>query len=254
MPVHDWSRIQAGIFHDFHQRWIISLSNALNQSLLPEGYYALAEQSAGGLIPDVITLEQRVDTQDPIVPAIPGRSQALAVLDSPPQTQYSHAGDTDGYARRATHVVIRHASGDRVVGYIEIVSPGNKQSEAAIHALFEKLHTALRDGCHLLIVDLLPPTKRDQRGLHAEFWSRFFGDDNVPGCDEKKPLGMAAYHSINIPKAYFQPFAVGDKLINMPVFLTKDHYVSLPLERTYLEAWNGVPKRWQDVIDNCGVD
>jgi len=44
MPIHDWTKVPAGIFHDFHAAWIIELRNALNDGFLPSGYYALAEQ------------------------------------------------------------------------------------------------------------------------------------------------------------------------------------------------------------------
>ena len=50
MPVHDWTRVSAGTFHDFHSAWIIHLKEALNNGLLPEGYYALSEQHAGRVI------------------------------------------------------------------------------------------------------------------------------------------------------------------------------------------------------------
>lgn len=33
MPVHDWTRVEAGIFHDFHTAWIPELRRALNGSL-----------------------------------------------------------------------------------------------------------------------------------------------------------------------------------------------------------------------------
>ena len=47
MPIHDWTRVDAGLFHAFHQRWISALSDALNTGVLPRDYYALAEQSVG---------------------------------------------------------------------------------------------------------------------------------------------------------------------------------------------------------------
>jgi hypothetical protein len=56
MPVHEWTRVTAGTFHDFHKAWITELRNALNGGLLPEGYYALGEQRAGDMSPDVLTL------------------------------------------------------------------------------------------------------------------------------------------------------------------------------------------------------
>ena len=61
MPVHDWTRVDAGIFHDFHHAWIEELKRELNGGLLPGDYYALAEQHAAGFGPDVLTLEARTD-------------------------------------------------------------------------------------------------------------------------------------------------------------------------------------------------
>ena len=51
MPIHDWTRVDAGLFHDFHQRWTVSLSNALNAGVLPADYFALVEQNIRGPIP-----------------------------------------------------------------------------------------------------------------------------------------------------------------------------------------------------------
>jgi hypothetical protein len=57
MPVHDWSRVAAGIFHHLHHSWIEEIQRALNSGLLPDTYYALAEQRAAGYGPDVLTLQ-----------------------------------------------------------------------------------------------------------------------------------------------------------------------------------------------------
>jgi hypothetical protein len=37
MPVHDWTQVTAGTFHDFHKAWITELRNALNGGVLPGG-------------------------------------------------------------------------------------------------------------------------------------------------------------------------------------------------------------------------
>lgn len=60
MPIHDWTRVEAGDFHDFHQCWVIALRNALNAGLLPPDYIAVAERVTGRPIPDVVTLQTRV--------------------------------------------------------------------------------------------------------------------------------------------------------------------------------------------------
>jgi len=54
MPLHDWTRVDAGTFHHFHSIWITHLSEWLNGGALPEGYYALAEQHAGLMVGDVL--------------------------------------------------------------------------------------------------------------------------------------------------------------------------------------------------------
>ena len=59
MPMHDWTRVDAGICHDFHHEWISEIKRALNRGLLPPDYYAIAEQVAAGFGPDVLTLQDR---------------------------------------------------------------------------------------------------------------------------------------------------------------------------------------------------
>ena len=61
MPIHDWTRVTAGTWHDFHLAWIAEIRNALNGGRLPPSYYAQAEQIAGPMGPDVLTLQ----TPDP---------------------------------------------------------------------------------------------------------------------------------------------------------------------------------------------
>ena len=41
MPIHDWTRVDAGLFHAFHQSWSVRIQDALNAGVLPKGYYAL---------------------------------------------------------------------------------------------------------------------------------------------------------------------------------------------------------------------
>jgi hypothetical protein len=38
MPIHDWTRVDAGIFHDFHHSWIEEIKRALNRGLRPFGH------------------------------------------------------------------------------------------------------------------------------------------------------------------------------------------------------------------------
>ena len=38
MPIHDWARVDAGLFHAFHQNWIIKLCDTLNADGLSADY------------------------------------------------------------------------------------------------------------------------------------------------------------------------------------------------------------------------
>jgi len=194
MPVHDWSRVTAGTFHDFHLAWIAELRRALNGGLLPRGYYALAEQVAGDIIPDVLTLQhsQGDSPLDGFREESNGTEGAvLAVADSPPRvsvTATTHGAIT--LALRQRQVVIRHATGDRIVALIEIVSPGNKDSHAMLRAFLEKASAALRAGYHLLVLDLWPPGNFDPSGIHGALWAMVGGTSYHPRTD--RPLTLAA--------------------------------------------------------------
>ena len=59
MPIHDWTRVSAGTFHDFHQGWTIEIRDRLNSGVLPDGYYAMADQRVSGPEPDVVALRSR---------------------------------------------------------------------------------------------------------------------------------------------------------------------------------------------------
>src|SRR5438270_695558 len=88
MPVHDWTRVKAGIFHDFHMAWIFLIKEALNAGLLPPDYYALTEQHAGGIEPDVLTLKGLAGPRgEPDRPAGDGDPASGGLKVAPPRVR-----------------------------------------------------------------------------------------------------------------------------------------------------------------------
>lgn len=250
MPVHDWTRVEDGIFHAFHEGWIIHLSEALNDGLLPPDYYALPDQSGGMIGPDVLTLHT-----PPSNGGVPGGGPpgAVAVQASPPAvafTAVSHA-EIDDPVLRQRALTIRHTSGDRIVAVVEILSPGNKSSQDALRAFLDKAVAVLIRGIHLLVIDLFPPGPRDPRGIHSAIWERFGHPPFEPPAGS--PLTLVSYAAGETRSAYIQPIAVGQVLPPMPLFLLPDWYIQVPLEQTYQEAWRGTPPRWRNVIDPPGT-
>ena len=241
MPIHDWTRLEAGDFHHFHQCWVVGISNALNGGILPPDYLAMAEQVTGRPIPDVVTLSTREPKGEP---------GGIATATAPPTARVIAKFEKVNYAKRADRVVIRHGRG-KVVAIIEIVSPGNKDSRNAIRSFVEKAADILNQGVNLLVVDLFPPTPRDPQGIHKAIWDEF-GDEPFeapPG----KLLIVASYIGGDIPTAYVESIGVGDPLPSLPIFLSETRYIPAPLEMTYLQAWAVFPALLKELIDPVTV-
>lgn len=247
MPVHDWKRVSAGTFHDLHLSWIAEIRKALNGGLLPANYYAMAEQVAGETVPDVLTLHTEVNGGGPPAPSAPFPSGGTTVLVAPPKVSRTAETEIDQYLRKQNQISIRHASSDRVVALLEIVSPGNKSGQQHFREFIEKSLAALALGHHLLIIDLHPPTARDPQGIHGAIWAELCNDAYTAPSD--KPMTLVSYAAGMTTRAYIEPVAVGDSLPSMPLFLDREHYVLAPLEATYQAAYEGTPARWKSVLD-----
>lgn len=175
MPTHDWTRVTAGTYHHMHQGWITELGRALNNGILPAGYYALSEQVAGRTAPDVLTLEyvreglaaEGLDPRDFAGEGSDegrawqfggGGSGGIALAEAPPRAQAVESiPEAALLTLKRRRIVIRHATGDRVVALVEIVSPGHKSGAGAMQAVVDKAVAALQQGYHLLMIDLFPP-------------------------------------------------------------------------------------------------
>src|SRR4051812_20650028 len=120
MPIHDWTRVDANLFHHFHQAWIMTQCNALNGGLLPRGYSALVEQHAAGVVPDVVALHRRPRPDRPV-----GPTGGAVITATPPRTRHVLQAQREVLAARGNRITVRHPLG-RVVCVIELVSSGNK--------------------------------------------------------------------------------------------------------------------------------
>ncbi len=236
MPMHDWTRVDAGLYYHFHQRWAGAICDALNAGVLPADHFALVEQRAGGLIPDALALRLRATAGPAEEPA-----GGTAVAVAPPRTRHSsRLTEAERYARKSSQVAVRHRHGD-VIAVVELVSPGNKSSEtafAAFAAFVRKSADLIQAGVHLLIVDPFPPGPRDPRGVHPAVWGEFDDDPYTPPADQ--PLTAAAYDAGEWT-SYVEPFAVGQLVPELPLFLRPGVYVPCPLEATYQDTWRVFP-------------
>lgn len=245
MPIHDWSRVDANLFHDFHQTWTIAIRNALNAGLLPKGYSALVEQHAAGVVPDVLALQRRPRGNRPAEPL-----GGALVTATAPRTRHVIRAQQESSAHRGNRITIRHPLG-RVVCVIEIVSPGNKSSRSALRSFVEKTVDFLRNGIHVLVIDLFPPSVRDPQGIHKAIWDEI--EEEPFQLPPEKPLTLAAYVA-DLPKtAYVEPVGVGDSLPDMPAYLDPDSYVPVPLETTYQASWASCPEDMRELVEHGDI-
>jgi len=245
MPIHDWTRVDAGLFHAFHQSWIITLSRALNTGVLPPDYFALPEQSIRGPVPDVLTLRLSPGRGE-----LNGTAPGLAVAAAPPRTRLVRRAEDTIYARKADRIAVRHRHG-QVVAVIEIVSPGNKSSNNELRAFVEKTSNLIAQGIHLLVIDLLPPSQRDPQGIHKTIWDEFVEEDFELPADQR--LTLVAYDAGPPPVAYVETVAVGQALPDMPLFLKPEYYVPAPLEETYRTTWDDFfPSALKGLLETTG--
>ena len=250
MPIHDWTRVDAGIFHHFHQRWIVAITDVLNQRLLPGEYYALTEQRGAGFEPDVLALRLGGPGRDDAGPtpvAQPPDQAGGGLLTAPPRVRITAETDLEFYRRKQSVVAVRHVSGDHLVAIVEVVSKGNKSGRGAFDDLVGKAAELLGRGVHLLILDLQPPTRRDPQGIHGAIWDEVAGEEYTAPPD--KPLTLAAYEAGAVVRAFVEPVGVGDTPIDMPLFLEPGRHVAVPIEETYRVAFDFVPRRWRTVLE-----
>ena len=255
MPVHDWTRIYAGAFHDFHHEWLSTVKWALANGLLPSDYYAMVDQIAGGLDPDVLALHRPSELFPPVVPLTNGSQRdrdvrpgrGVSIAERRPRARFHVTNEPKWYANKRKVVSIRHVSSHEVVAVVEIVSPGNKNSRYGIPAFTRKAEEVLAAGVHLTVIDVFPPGPRDPRGIHPLIW----GDETASAFefDAMKPLTCAAYVGGPGTEAFVETFAVGDPIPDIPLFLTPDLFVEIPLNQTYEAAYERVSSSVREVLE-----
>jgi hypothetical protein len=176
------------------------------------------------------------------------RERGIALAETPPPISCKLIADPKAiYRTRRRTLTIRHSSGHRIVAFLEILSPGNKDRAASVEQLVNKVDSALTQGVHVMVVDLFPPGRFDSEGVHGAIWARFGTEEHVVPANG--PLTLASYRAVVPVEAYIEHLAFGEALPEMPLFLDLDTYIGAPLESTYQTAFQDMPALWRDVLD-----
>ncbi len=131
---------------------------------------------------------------------------------------------------------------------IEVVSPGNMDSNHAISSFVAEAVDFIRNGIHFLVIDPFPPTPRDPSGIAQAIWDQLAGEP-LATRPAGKPLTVAAFDAGEPLTAYVDTVAVGDPLPDAPLFLAPGWYVNVPLEQTYRASWDVTPRPIHDLLE-----
>ena len=168
----------------FHSKWANVLVDALNETLLPSGYFAEPHVHRGARVEiDAATFEGESASH------LPARNGATAVLPAtwaPPEPNMVMASAfPDTFEVR----VIDAEAGPRLAAVIELVSPANKDRPEHRRAFAVKCASFLCQGISLIVVDVV--TSR-AANLHDEI-VRLLSNDGAFLFPAGPSLYAAAY-------------------------------------------------------------
>jgi hypothetical protein len=89
--------------------------------------------------------------------------------------------------------------------------------------------------------------QRSSLSIHKAIW------DEIEEEAFTFPMGkdriLVSYETGGLRAAYVEPVAVGDALPDMPLFLTDAGHILVPLESTYLAAWEASPEELRRAVE-----
>jgi hypothetical protein len=218
-------------WESFHVNWAGAIADSLNESLLPEGYFAEEHARIGPMVEiDVATFT------DP-EPSGQG-SGGTAIL--PPRAWAPPAPSMvvpAAFADAFEVLIFESEGGARLVAAIELVSPGNKDRDSHRRAFAVKCASYLCRGISLVVVDIVTSRRAN---LHDEIL-RVLGHGDTFALPDETTLYAVAYRPIvreEQPQIEVWPsrLEVGRPMPMLPLALNAEIVLPLDLEATYTTA------------------
>jgi hypothetical protein len=234
MPLRDHFRSPVNDTHSWdevHGGWPMEIVRQLT-TILPPGFRSAPKVHLGSPFEvDVSTYD--LDSRDPDAANTDDGTAALTAL-APTLTVEADLTDQDEYEVRIYDV----NRGRQLVAAVEIVSPSNKDRLEAREIFVGKVASLLQQDVSVSLVDLVSVR---QANLYAELLTLLGRSD--PALAPTPPhLYAVTLRSRKPPKrrplldAWFYPMAIGQVLPTLPIWLSPDLRVMLPLEASYQET------------------
>ncbi len=215
----------------FHGRWAAAIADALNTSLLPEGYFAEFEVHIGQFVEvDVAPLQEggagRVGNGGGT--ALATRAWSPPVVLAPLPAVFPDIFEVQ---------VFSESGGPTLVAALELVSPANKDRPEARRTFAAKCAAYLQAGIGLVVVDIV--TER-RANMHDELVD-LLGAGAGFRFPSDSLLYATAYHPIRRDERdqidwWAEPLAVGQPLPTVPLPVRRLAIFPIDLEATYTEA------------------
>ncbi len=234
MPLRDHFRSPVNDTHswdEIHGQWPGEIVRDLT-TILPAGFRAAPRVHLGSPFEvDVSTYD--LDSRNPDIATTDGGIATLAAL-APTLTVEADLTDQDEYEVRIYDI----NRGRQLVAAIEIISPSNKDRPEAREVFVGKVASLLQQGVSVSLVDLVSVR---QANLYAELLTLLGQSD--PAFAPTPPSLYAVTLRVRKPPkrrplldAWFYPMTVGQTLPTLPIWLSPDQRVMLPLETSYQET------------------
>jgi Protein of unknown function (DUF4058) len=219
----------------FQTTWATAIADALNERWLPPGYFAEEQVPPSVRVEiDVATFEESAGPESGS--AAEGTALALARTNvwSPPAPA---ASVPLVYPPQFEVLVFREEGGPKLVGAIELVSPGNKDRSTARRAFIAKCASYLAEGIGVVIVDVV--TTRSAN-LHNEIIAFLQGPEEAE-LPSGRQIYAAGYRPLQEGEqqradVWTELLSIGAKLPVMPLALDADTVLPIDLEQTYEDA------------------
>lgn len=233
MPLRDHFRSPVNDTHSWdevHGQWPGEIVRDLT-TILPAGFRAAPKVHLGSPFEvDVSTYD--LDSRDPDAPLAGG--PAIRTALAPTFTVEAALGDQDEYEVR----IYDASRGRQLVAAIELVSPSNKDRSDTRELFVGKVAAMLQQGVCVSLVDLVSVRRVN---LYADLLT-LLGHVDPQLAPTPPHLYAVTLRSRKPPRgrslldAWFYPMVIGQPLPTLPIWLTSDERVELPLESSYQET------------------
>ena len=85
-----------------------------------------------------------------------------------------------------------------------------------------------------------------RREVEADDPRRHAEDFDLPEAQDRT---LVSREVGDVRVAYIEPVGLGESLPEMPLFLTNDDHVMVPLEATYQTAWDAAPEQFRIAVE-----